>query len=571
VEPSELRAASTGAIAEIDWGECMENCIADKIPGYIIKKYIKALSDASKALSCVKAANDVDDTGAVLGCAKYLKKIAPGASEAIDLGQCNLDCQACEESGQGCSNPNCHCCTEDSVRCDANDSLYGIFGIDVIKRRKCEIPEGEAYGRYFAEVVERVCALCEKCINNGADMACVAKNGGFLQQSNQFFAALLSEQHASSQLDALASSGDLECEDCRLAKDPNELYGPAGDLLPGQLVTYTIAYENVGAGTAVGVFIVNKLDPAFDLATITLHGDATLSKNAHTIFWTIGDLAPKGEPGSTGTVSYTGRLRDDLPSGTVLSNGAVVHFPSVPEETPTNVLVNTIQPLVAEPQTLDATVGQPLAISLKGRDALGTPLTYTIVEAPAFGTLTGTAPQLTYTPATHAVGGDRLIFTVSNGVTTSAPAAITIHVAPSLDDKSGPTIVWTAPEADETVVLVEAAALQGEQLAYYYPVIQVQFSETLRASTVNSTTITVSDSAGQPVATDVRYDGNVQQAVILLRQPPQTGMQYTVTVTPGVQDLLNNPLAAAYTWHFQVVGAVQPPTQSQIYLPLIAR
>jgi hypothetical protein len=569
VDPTELRAAAT-ADSAIDWGECMENCIADKIPGYIIKKYIKALSDASKALSCVKAANDTGDTGAVLGCAKYLKKIAPGASEAIDLGQCNLDCQACEESGQGCSNPNCHCCSEDSLRCDANDSLYGIFGIDVIKRRKCSIPEGEEYGQYLAEVVETVCPLCEKCINNGDSMACVANNGGFLQQSNQLFAALLNEQHASDQLAALASS-DLDCEECRTAKDPNEIYGPAGDLLPGQLVTYTIAYENVGAGEAVGVFIVNKLDPAFDLATLTLHGDATLSANARTIFWTVGDLAPKGEPGSTGTVSYTVRLRGDLPSGTVLSNSAVVHFPSVPEETPTNVLVNTIQPLAAEPQTLEATVGQPLAITLKGRDAIGTPLTFTIVEAPAFGTLTGVAPQLTYTPATHAVGGDRLLFTVSNGVTTSAPAAITIRIAPSPDDKSGPTIVWTAPEADETVVLVEAAALQGEQLAYYYPVIQVQFSEALRASTVNSTTITVSDSTGQPVTADVRYDGNVQQAVILLRQPPQTGMQYTVTVTPGVQDLLRNGLPAAYAWRFQVAGEVQPPAGARIYLPLIAR
>ncbi|MCB0108963.1 MAG: right-handed parallel beta-helix repeat-containing protein, partial [Caldilineaceae bacterium] len=269
VDAVELRAAAVAATAEIDWGECMENCIAEKIPGYIIKKYIKALSDGSKAISCVKAASDVDDTSSVLGCAKYLKKVLPGASEAIDLGQCNLDCQACEESGQGCSNPNCHCCSEDSLRCDSSDSLYGIFGIDVIKRRKCSIPEGEEYGQYLAEVVEKICPLCDKCVNNGADMACVSKNGGFLQQNNQFFAALLSEQHASAQLDALVSASDLDCEDCKLAKDPNEMYGPTGDLLPGQTVTYTIAYENVGAGEAAGVFIVNKLDPAFDLSTLT--------------------------------------------------------------------------------------------------------------------------------------------------------------------------------------------------------------------------------------------------------------------------------------------------------------
>ncbi len=567
VDASHVTAASTRATTALDWGDCMENCIAEKLPGYIIKKYIKALSDASKAISCVSAAGDTDDTNSVLGCAKYLKKIAPGASEAIDLGQCNADCQNCEASGGDCSNPNCHCCTEDSTRCDANDSLYGLFGIDVIKRRKCEIPEGEEYGRYFAEVVEEVCALCEKCVNNGSDMSCVGKNASLMQQTNQTFAAALNDQHASAQLDALSSS-DLECDDCVLAKDPNELYGPQGDLLPGQLLSYTIAYENVGAGNAIGVFIVNKLDPAFDLDTLVMQGDARLSKNSRTIFWTIGDLSPKGEPGSQGTVSYTVRLRHDLPSGTVVSNSAVVHFPSVPEETPTNVLVNTIQPLVAEPQTLEAVIGQPLAITLKGQDAIGLPLTYTLVEGPDFGTLSGDAPLLTYTPAEQSIGGDHILFTVSNGTSTSQPAAITIRVLPSPNDKTGPTIRWTAPDRDETVVLVEAAALQGNQLAYYYPVIQVQFSEALQATSVNSTTITVHDATGQPVAADVSYDGNAQQAVILLRTPPQAGVPYTVTVTPGLTDQIGNPFAGNYAWNFQVSGASM---QAKIYLPIVNR
>ena len=83
--------------------------------------------------------------------------------------------------------------------------------------------------------------------------------------------------------------------------------------------------------------------------------------------------------------------------------------------------------------------------------------------------------------------------------------------------------------------------------------------------------LTVSDGNGQPVLAAVRYDGNVQQAVLLLRQPPQAGMVYTVTVTPGVKDQLGNPLASSYRWQFQITGTTQPPTQSQIYLPLIAR
>ncbi len=257
-------------------------------------------------------------------------------------------------------------------------------------------------------MVERVCALCEKCINNGDQMACVGKNAFGAAAPDPLQAALQADKHVSAELDATALSSDEECDECRRAKDPNELYGPAGDLLPGQLVSYTIAYENVGQGDAFGVFIVDKLDPAFDLSTVSLPANARLSLNARTIFWDVGDLAPKGELGSTGVVTLTVRLRGDLASGTGVANQAVVHFPSVPEETPTNVVINTIQPLVAEAQTLETVGGQPVAIQLSGRDAVGTPLTFAVVEAPAFGTLSGSAPDLVYTPPAGFSGGDRL-------------------------------------------------------------------------------------------------------------------------------------------------------------------
>ncbi len=83
--------------ASVDWDDCMQNCIAEKLPGYIIKKRIKALSDVSKAVSCYAAASGDDD--GILGCAKTLKKVVPFIGEAIDLGECNGECQLCEESG----------------------------------------------------------------------------------------------------------------------------------------------------------------------------------------------------------------------------------------------------------------------------------------------------------------------------------------------------------------------------------------------------------------------------------------------------------------------------------------
>lgn len=58
----------------------------------------------------------------------------------------------------------------------------------------------------------------------------------------------------------------------------------------------------------------------------------------------------------------------------------------------------------------------------------GGTLTYAIATPPAHGTLSGTAPALTYTPDASYVGTDSFTFTVSNGTSTSAPASVSIAI-----------------------------------------------------------------------------------------------------------------------------------------------
>jgi len=53
---------------------------------------------------------------------------------------------------------------------------------------------------------------------------------------------------------------------------------------------------------------------------------------------------------------------------------------------------------------------------------------YAIVQPPAHGTLTGKAPNLTYTPTRHCSGEDRFTFEVSDGVAVSTPAMVNITV-----------------------------------------------------------------------------------------------------------------------------------------------
>ena len=71
---------------------------------------------------------------------------------------------------------------------------------------------------------------------------------------------------------------------------------------------------------------------------------------------------------------------------------------------------------VANPQVV-ATKAAKL-ITLKGDTPGNGPLTYAIVEEPAHGTLSGTPPSVTYTPADGYQGTDRFTFTVSSETTS---------------------------------------------------------------------------------------------------------------------------------------------------------
>jgi hypothetical protein len=72
-------------------------------------------------------------------------------------------------------------------------------------------------------------------------------------------------------------------------------------------------------------------------------------------------------------------------------------------------------------------------ITLTGADPEDDPLGFTVVDPPQHGTLSGTAPDLTYTPAANFFGADSFTFRVDDTVTTSPEATVTITVTPVND------------------------------------------------------------------------------------------------------------------------------------------
>jgi len=86
-------------------------------------------------------------------------------------------------------------------------------------------------------------------------------------------------------------------------------------------------------------------------------------------------------------------------------------------------------PPVATNQSLDLNEDGSLAFTLMATDADGDPLTYSVTSQPAHGTLSGTSPNLVYTPNALYFGSDSLTFTVNDGQATSntATVAFTVH------------------------------------------------------------------------------------------------------------------------------------------------
>lgn len=100
---------------------------------------------------------------------------------------------------------------------------------------------------------------------------------------------------------------------------------------------------------------------------------------------------------------------------------------------------------VANPQSIAVDEDVPKAIILTGSDADGDPLTYIIVSGPNHGTLSGTAPNLTYTPNPDYAGPDEFTFRVSDGTADSPIAKVSISVG---NQNDAPTI---SPIADQQI------------------------------------------------------------------------------------------------------------------------
>jgi hypothetical protein len=121
---------------------------------------------------------------------------------------------------------------------------------------------------------------------------------------------------------------------------------------------------------------------------------------------------------------------------------------------------------VAGSQAVAAVEDTAKAITLGGYDAEGSALTYTVVRQPTKGTLSGTLPNLVYTPSTNANGADNFTFKVSDGTLESGVATVTIVVAAvnDLPVVSGQSV--TTDEDAPVAITLSGSDVDGDTLTY---------------------------------------------------------------------------------------------------------
>ena len=173
---------------------------------------------------------------------------------------------------------------------------------------------------------------------------------------------------------------------------------------------------------AVHAVTLSGSDADGDTLTYTV-----VTQPAHgSLIGTVPNLTYVPYSGFYGTDSFTYKVNDGKADSSVATvTITVVKLPDV-NRAPT-----------ANGQSVTTNEDTPKSITLTGSDPDGDTLIYTITAQPVHGTFSGTAPNLTYTPAANYNGSDSFSFTVNDGKVDSVPATVNITVNPVNDAPVG--------------------------------------------------------------------------------------------------------------------------------------
>ena len=225
---------------------------------------------------------------------------------------------------------------------------------------------------------------------------------------------------------------------------PNLTYTPAADVSGADSFTYKANDGSVDSNTATVSITINPVNdaPVANAKSVTTSEDTPVSitlsgsdKEGNSLSYSIVAQPAKGTlTGTAPNLSYTPAADvNGADSFTYKANDG-----SADSYTATvSITINAVNDApVAAAKSVTTQENTPVSITLAGSDKEGNTLTYSVITAPSNGTLTGTAPNLTYMPAKNFSGADSFTYRANDGSANSNTAAVSINVTknPVLDD-----------------------------------------------------------------------------------------------------------------------------------------
>ena len=204
--------------------------------------------------------------------------------------------------------------------------------------------------------------------------------------------------------------------------------------------------KNTGEDTpvAVGLTATDVDGPALTFSVVSPPANGTLSGTPPNLVYTPG-------------LNYTGpdQFTFAVSDGEFTDTGTV------------DINVGTSNdPPLADPQAVSTDEDTPLGITLTGSDADGDPLMFSVTGGPSHGSLSGTAPNLTYTPATDYVGHDLFTFQADDGKGGIDTATVDINVGGVNDPPLGDDQSVTTAEDSPIAINLTGSDVDGDTLSF---------------------------------------------------------------------------------------------------------
>ncbi|MBL4661481.1 MAG: tandem-95 repeat protein, partial [Alcanivoracaceae bacterium] len=174
-------------------------------------------------------------------------------------------------------------------------------------------------------------------------------------------------------------------------------------------------------------------------------------------------------------------------------------------------VINNNQPPVAQSQTISTPEDHSLNITLTGSDVDNDTLSYQIISQPNQGTLTGNAPNLTYTPAANYHGSDQFSFLVNDGSVDSAVANVSLTINPVNDTPIANSETLNTLEDESLVITLIATDVDNDPLSFQ--IIMAPAQGVLTGNIPNITYIPNSDFNGNDQFSYIANDGQQDSSI----------------------------------------------------------